>query len=457
LTLNDIYYIIIVRDFLRRIKAMGKSIAKLLIVLLLIAAIVYGAFFDVTIGSWKKPAVFSGENAVGAVIKGLDLTGGSIITFEADADNVTTEQMSTVLGIMRTRLDTLGYNEATVRTQGETKVVIEMPSITDPDEAVRVLGQTAQLRFVDADGNVVLNGTDVKKATRQYGQTSEMGIAENYVELQLADSGIDRFTEATKKAASAEEGKNFIAIMLDDTIISQPSVSSEYAATGINSDTAIIQGGFTAEGAQELASLISAGQLPFNLNVVSSSSVGATLGEDALETSLLAAAIGLAIVLLFMLVLYKVCGLAADIALFGYIGVLMLVLGLLRVNLTLPGIAGVILSIGMAVDANVIIFERIKEEIKSGKTIRASINAGFKRAFGAIIDSNVTTMITAVVLYVIGTGTIKGFAITLGLGIVISMLTAIFVTKFILVQLSNIFGKKAGFYIYGANKKGEVE
>ena len=155
--------------------------------------------------------------------------------------------------------------------------------------------------------------------------------------------------------------------------------------------------------------------------------------------------------------MYKVCGLAADIALFGYIGVLMLVLGLLRVNLTLPGIAGVILSIGMAVDANVVIFERIKEEIKTGKTIRAAINAGFKRAFSAIIDSNVTTMITAAVLYVIGTGTIKGFAITLGLGIIISMFTAIFVTKFIIVQLSNIFGKKAGFYIYGANKKGEVE
>lgn len=434
---------------------MGKSIAKLLIVLLLITAIVYGAFCDVTIGSWKKPGVFSDENAVGAVVKGLDLTGGSIITFEADAENVTMEQMNTVLSIMRARLDSLGYNEATVRTQGETKVVIEMPSITDPDEAVRVLGQTAQLKFMDADGNVVLDGTDVKSATRQFGQTSELGVAENYVELQLQDSGIDKFTQATKKAASAEEGKNFIAIVLDQTVISQPSVSSEYAATGINSDTAVIQGGFTPESAQELASLISAGQLPFNLKLVSSSSVGATLGENALSTSLVASGIGLLIVLLFMLILYKVCGLAADIALFGYIGILMLVLGLLRVNLTLPGIAGVILSIGMAVDANVIIFERIKEEIKSGKTIRAAINAGFKRAFAAIIDSNVTTMITAVVLYVIGTGTIKGFAITLGLGIIVSMFTAIFVTKFILVQLSNIFGKKAGLYIYGANKKEE--
>ncbi|MBO5452907.1 MAG: protein translocase subunit SecD [Clostridia bacterium] len=441
---------------------MGKSIAKLLIVIVLIAAIVYGAFFDITIGKWKKPGVFTDVESgdpykVGAVIKGLDLTGGSVITFEADADNVTSEQMSTVITIMRTRLDSLGYNEATVRSQGDTKIVIEMPSITDPDEAVRVLGQTAQLRFVDADGNEVLNGTDVKSATRQFGQTTELGAAENYVELQLNDSGVDKFTEATKKAAAAGEGKNFIAIVLDETVVSQPFVDPKLAGTGINSGSAIITGGFTAEGAQELASLISAGQLPFNLNLVSSSSVGATLGENALESSLVASAIGIAIVLLFMLILYKVCGLAADIALFGYIGVLMLVLGLLRVNLTLPGIAGVILSIGMAVDANVVIFERIKEEIRSGKTIRASINSGFKRAFAAIIDSNVTTMITAVVLYVIGSGTIKGFAITLGLGIVISMFTAIFVTKFILVQLSNIFGKKAGFYIYGANKKKEEE
>ena len=434
---------------------MGKNIAKLLVVILLIAAIVYGAFFDITIGTWKKPGVFSDEAGVGAVVKGLDLTGGSVLTFEADAKSVSAEQMSTVISIMRARLDSLGYTEATVRSQGEKKIIIEMPSITNPDEAAAVLGKTAQLKFTDADGNEVLSGSDVKKATKRYGQTSQNGISENYVELELQKEGVSKFASATKAAANAEEGKNYIAIMLDEEIISAPSVSSEYSAEGINSDTAIISGGFTAEGAAELASLISAGQLPFNLNIVSKSSVGATLGENALNSSLFATGLGILLILIFLLALYKVMGLAADIALFGYIGLLMLILGLLRVNLTLPGIAGVILSIGMAVDANVVIFERIKEEIKSGKTIKAAINAGFTRAFAAIIDSNVTTLITAVVLYVVGSGTIKGFAITLGLGIIISMFTAIFVTRFVLNQLAGIFGRKAAFYVYGSKKEAE--
>jgi len=425
---------------------MGKSFAKLLVAILLIAVIIYGAFFDVTIGSWKKPGVFSDENGVGSVIKGLDLTGGSILTFEAQADSVTTEQMATVINIMRTRLDSLGYTEATVRSQGEKKFVVEMPAITNPDEAEALLGRTAQLKFVDAEGNEVLSGSDIKKAVKSYGQLSQTSAAENYVELQLNDAGVPKFAAATKAAANAEEGKNFIAIMLDEEVVSAPSVSPEYKAEGINSDSAIISGSFTAQGAEELASIINAGQLPFDLKTVSKSSVGATLGERALESSLFGALIGIIIIMIFMLIVYRAMGLAADIALACYIGLLMLIMGLLQVNLTLPGIAGLILSIGMAVDANVIIFERVKEEIRSGKTTKAAVAAGFKRAFAAIVDSNVTTLIAAVVLYVVGAGLIKGFAITLGLGIVVSMFTAIFVTKFLLKQIVNIFGKNPKLY-----------
>jgi protein-export membrane protein SecD len=234
--------------------------------------------------------------------------------------------------------------------------------------------------------------------------------------------------------------------MLDETVISSPSVSPEYAAEGINSETAVISGGFTAEAAAELANLISAGQLPFSLKVVEQSAVGASLGETALADSIKAAAIGILLIMLLMIVLYRIPGLAADIALVGYIGLFVLLMGLFHTNLTLAGIAGVILTIGMAVDANVIIFERIKEEINSGKTVKAAVGAGFKRAFAAIIDSNITTLIAAVVLYVVGVGTVKGFAITLGLGIIISMFTAIFVTRVILTQFAGIFSKNHKLY-----------
>ena len=422
---------------------MGKSIAKLLIVLLLIAAVVFAAFGSYTIFGVTQKGAFEGDISIK---QGLDLVGGSVITFEAEADSVTAEQMATVISVMRKRLDSANYTEAVVSTQGEKRVRIEIPAVSNPDEAIALLGQTAQLQFVDADGNVVLNGSDVKSAKKLYGQLSQTSNAENYVELVLNESGIPKFTEATKKAASAEDGKNYIAIMLDETVVSAPSVSSEYASTGINSETAVISGDFTAESAAELANLISAGQLPFNLTVVEQSSVGATLGSKALDVSILAAAIGILLILLFMIIIYRIPGLAADIALIAYIGLFVLIMQLCGVNLTLAGVAGVILTIGMAVDANVIIFERIKEEIGAGKTIKAAVGAGFKRAFTAIIDSNVTTLIAAVVLFVIGVGSVKGFAITLGLGIIISMFTAIFVTRFLLAQFANIFSKNPKLY-----------
>lgn len=420
---------------------MGKSIAKLLIVILVIAAIVYGAFFDVTLFGYTKYGALDAEHGVR---RGLDLTGGSVIVYEAEADHASAEDMSKVESIMRKRLDGLGYTEATVSIQGEKRVRIEIPSITDPEEAVSKLGQTAQLTFADADGNVVMTGSDIKSAKKMYGPVSEMGPSQNYVQLELKAEGVQKFADATGAAAArSAEQKNYIAIIMDDQIVSAPFVEEQ-----INSDTAVITGDFTPEAAVDLANLISAGQLPFNLKNVELRSVGPTLGEQALETSMVAAAIGILIVLLFMIIVYRIPGLAAAIALCAYVGLLALVMGLLRVNLTLPGFAGIILSVGMAVDANVIIFERIKEELNAGKTIKASVGAGFKRAFTAIIDSNITTLIAAVVLFVYGTGTIKGFAITLGLGILVSMFTAIIVTKFILVQFAGIFGKNKKLY-YG--------
>ncbi len=418
---------------------MGKSIAKLLVVILVIAAVVYGAFFDVTLFGYTKYGALDAEHGVR---RGLDLTGGSVIVYEAEADHVSPDDMSKVESIMRKRLDGLGYTEATVSIQGEKRVRIEIPSITDPEEAVAKLGQTAQLTFADADGNVVMTGAEIKSAKKMYGPVTEMGPSQNYVQLELKEEGIQKFADATAAAAArSADQTNYIAIILDDQIVSAPFVDEQ-----INSDTAVITGEFTPEAAVELANLISAGQLPFNLKNIELRSVGPTLGEQALETSLLAAAIGILIVLLFMIIVYRIPGLAASIALCAYVGLLALIMGVLRVNLTLPGFAGIILSVGMAVDANVIIFERIKEELNAGKTVNAAVGAGFKRAFTAIIDSNVTTLIAALVLFFYGTGTIKGFAITLGLGIVVSMFTAIVVTKFILKQFAGIFSKNKKLY-----------
>ena len=217
---------------------------------------------------------------------------------------------------------------------------------------------------------------------------------------------------------------------MDEQIISSPSVKEE-----INSETCVISGNFTPETAQQLANQIKSGQLPFELNTISRETIGAELGADALPTSMKAAAIGIILIMLFMIIMYRMCGVLAAIAMAIYVGLIALVLGLLRVNLSLSGIAGIITSLGMAVDANVIIFERMKEELKLGKTIKASVESGFDKAFSAILDSNVTTIISCVVLYLSGIGTIRGFAVTLGLGVVISMFTAIVITKFLLKQL----------------------
>ena len=427
---------------------MGKSIAKLLIVLLLIAALLAVAFVDFTVAGYDNHGAF---NKAHGVKRGLDLTGGASLTFEADADSATAEEMNTVIKVMRNRLDRLNYTEANVSKQGEKRVYIEIPDVANPDEAKALLGQTAQLTFCDADDKVVMTGKDVKSAKRMYGQYDEMGQTGNYIELKLKPEGVQAFSDATAAAAArAAEGKNYIAIKLDDEIISAP-----YVETVITDDTCIITGDFTAEAAENLAGLISAGQLPFDLNLIETRTVGPTLGANALESSMKAAAIGILIVLLFMIIIYRIPGLAASIALCGYTAILALLMGKFHLNLTLPGFAGIILSVGMAVDANVVIFERIKEELNMGKTIRAAVGAGFKRAFTAIIDSNVTTLIAAAVLFFFGTGTIKGFATTLALGIIVSMFTAIVVTKFILTQLVGICGTNKA--LYGGKNKKEAE
>lgn len=359
--------------------------------------------------------------SAGNIKQGLDLSGGVYIVYEADKEDVTAEEMQAAVSLIQGRMDWNGWTEAEVAQEGTNRIRVDIPGVENAEEAIREIGQTAQLSFVDETGKVLLTGDMVADATKQVGATQKGVNAEPYVALKFNDEGKQLFAEAT----AANIGKP-IYIVMDGEVISAPMVQS-----AITTGEASITGNFTGESAEELASLIRAGSLPFNLNVIQMKNVGARLGADALATGVKAGAIGLALVLIFMLVVYKVLGFAADLALIIYVGLELILLNAFNITLTLPGIAGIILSVGMAVDANVVIFERLKEELVEGKTLRVAVKNGFSRALPAILDGNVTTLIAAVVLFFLGSGTVKGFATTLSMGIIISMFTALVITRLI--------------------------
>ncbi len=439
-----------------------KSLIGLIVCILVTAALVFTAVCGFTITmpisgeSYYFPSVLDSEYGI---TKGLDLVGGSIIAFDASVDNPTQTEMDSVQEVMRSRLDSMGYYDAEVALEGNKTVRISIPNISDPEEAVQILGATAKLSFTDADGNEVLGSSDVKTATYVYGQTQENGNNEHYVQLSLSTDGQAKFKDATAKAIQRSgEQKNYISIKLDDEIISSPYVNET-----IDSPTCVITGSFTEKQAKALANQIQSGNLPFSLVESELRSVGPTLGEKALSTSLVAALIGIIIVMLFMVVFYRALGLMADLALVGYIALVALVVAgyflpteWSTMTLTLPGIAGIILSIGMAVDANVIIFERIKEELKVGKTAKTAVAAGFKRALSAVLDGNITTIIAAIVLYQFGTASIKGFALTLAIGVILSMLTAVFVSHLYLNILVNLGVKDPKYFGVKLETKEEV-
>ncbi len=356
---------------------------------------------------------------------GLDLQGGTYIVFEAaDGYNPTEKELNSAISMIQNRLDSNNWMEAEVTAEGTNRIRVEIPGV-DNKTAVSTIGQTAHLYFLDENMNVVVDGKNVKDAYKS--TNSENGVSQIVVALEFDAEGTKAFADAT----SANVGKQ-IYIMLDNSIISAPKVN-----TAITNGSAIITGDFTNEEAQNLANLIKSGSLPFDLNQIEVNTIGARLGANALKTSFIAGVIGIALVLLFMLIVYRGLGFIADWALIIYMGLDILVLSLFNVTLTLPGIAGIILSIGMAVDANVIIFERIKEELRTGRSAGTAIKNGFSSALSAIVDGNVTTIIAGVILYALGTGTIKGFAQTLIIGIVLSMFTALVITHI----LTNAFNK----------------
>lgn len=361
-----------------------------------------------------------GTGATRNITLGLDLAGGVSITYQVKDENPTSEEMSDTIYKLQRRVEQYS-TEASVYQEGDDRINIEIPGVTDANMILDELGKPGSLEFQTMDGETVITGSDVETASVQSGQNSTTGATEYSVELDLTEEGTDKFAEAT----SANVGSQ-IAIIYDGETISAPTV--QQAITG---GQAYITGNFTYEEAENLASTIRIGGLQLELEELRSNVVGAQLGEQAISTSLMAGAIGLGLVFLFMCFVYLLPGLASSLALLIYTGLVLVILNAFNVTLTLPGIAGIILSIGMAVDANVIIFARVKEEMTKGKSVRNALKAGFHKAMSAIVDGNVTTLIAAVVLWFLGSGSVKGFAQTLGIGIVVSMFTALVITRMI--------------------------
>ena len=422
---------------------MKKS--KGIISLILTAALIVLLGFTTVVGFGK------GQTGAAKNIKlGLDLEGGVSITYQVKGDTPSKEDMSDTIYKLQKRVEQYS-TEATVYQEGDNRISIEIPGVTDANEILSELGQPGSLYFIkekDSDGNpnygldtsghyvlaksmdelkeegsVVLTGTDIKSAKSGSYQDSTTGANENVVQLSMTKEGTEKFAEATK---AAKEAKETIAIYYDGELISVPSVNAE-----ITDGQAIIEGNMSYEEAEQLASTIRIGGLSVELEEIRSNVVGAQLGEEAISTSLMAGAVGLAIVFVFMCVVYLLPGLASSLALVIYTGLILVLLNAFDITLTLPGIAGIILGIGMAVDANVIIFARVKEELTAGKSVKSALNAGFHKAMSAILDGNITTLIAAAVLWLKGSGTVKGFAQTLALGIVVSMFTALVITRMI--------------------------
>ncbi len=405
---------------------------------------------------------------------GLDLRGGSQLTLQVKTTDkikeITPQILEGVQKVVEGRINGLGVSESVVQTSGQSQLIVQLPGVNDPKQAERVLGGTAQLEFrtqktgtellfkdalkTQAELQLQVSQLDKVKDVKAIEEiqakqkTNQEAIASLYKPSDLSGANLsDAFAEPTSVNSKAwaigikfdgKGGELFadltkeiagtgrsLGIFLDDRLISYPSVSAQYAATGIGGGSAQISGQFDAQSANDLAVQLRGGALPVPVEIVENRTVGATLGQDSIRSSIIAGLVGLALVFVFMGVYYRLPGVIADVALGVYALLTYAAFVLLGVTLTLPGIAGFILSIGMAVDANVLIFERTREELRAGKTLYRSIESGFNRAFSSILDSNVTTLIACAALFWFGSGFVKGFALTLALGVMISMFTAL--------------------------------
>ncbi|MGB7084872.1 MAG: protein translocase subunit SecD [Phormidesmis sp.] len=409
---------------------------------------------------------------------GLDLRGGTQLTMQVqpteEIPDISERELAAVQRVIENRVNGLGVSEAVVQSVGQDQLSIQLPGVSDPEQAERVLGGTAQLEFRKQNPGTegefqalqaINQQQQAEQLALQSGGEAE-GIAANQaaiaatqadilalfadteltgdklkdalarpsggpggaweVEIDFTGEGADLFAQLTRDIAGTGRG---LGIFLDDALISAPGVDVQYAQTGITGGRAVISGRFDAEAARDLEIQLRGGSLPLPVEIVENRTVGATLGRDSVERSLYAGLFGIALVLVFMVAYYRLPGALADVALVVYALLTWAAYNLLGVTLTLPGIAGFILSIGMAVDANVLIFERTREELRAGKTLYRSVESGFYRAFSSILDSNVTTVIACGALFFLGSGLVRGFALTLAIGVVISMFTAVTCTR----------------------------
>lgn len=406
-----------------------KSTIKVVIMIVILLLLSFTALNGFEIAGYRVLPIKSAINL------GLDLQGGVSVLLEAKpkaGEKVTDEKMNGAVEVIRGRVDQLGVAEPLITRQGKTRILVELPGIDDSQRALELIGKTASLQFIGPDGKVILTGNNVRDAKAVYG-----GQNEPLVSLKFDSDGAKKFEKATREFLGKQ-----IAIKLDEQIISAPTVQDV-----IPNGEAVITNLPDIEKAGELATLIRAGALPVDLEQRQIMSLGPTLGTDSLTKSVKAGILGMALIILYMIIYYRVPGLVAGFSLIIYVILVLLAFVAIGATLTLPGIAGFILSIGMAVDANVLIFERLKEELENGKTLRAAIDSGFHRAITTILDSNITTIIAAVVLLYLGTGPVRGFAVTLIIGILVSFLTAVFITRILLVNLVNakIFTNKKFF------------
>lgn len=415
-------------------KKNGKSAALLVVIVSAIVFLAFAGFNGLVVGDYA----FKSFNSV--ITRGLDLQGGVSVLMEIQKDNVTPEELESTKQHLELRVNKLGVAETVVTTEGDKRIRVDIPGQFDSNDIVNSLSQSGNLVFKGPDGKEILNGSDVKKATAQLNQ--QTGKYE--VGLEFNDEGTVKFADATSKYIGQK-----IGIYIDDELISEPTVQ-----VAITDGRASITGSETLEENKALAGMINSGALPVPVKSVSVSNLSAQLGTTAFPNAVKAGAIGVGIVLLFMIIVYRRQGFFADVALTLYIFLILIIFVEVGVTLTLPGIAALLLTIGMAVDANILIFERTKEELKKGVSVKTAVKRGSENALSSIVDSNVTTLLCALILYFIGSGSVKGFAVTLMIGILLSLFTALVVTN-MLVNLAVDCGFLSKPKHFGVKKEAE--
>lgn len=397
----------------------GKGKSTFIFTLCTLATIILAAvcFMGVKVGGWEVKSFND------TITKGLDLQGGVSVLLGIQDENVSHEDLQKTKDLIQLRVNKLGVAETVVTTEGDNRIRVDIPGEYNSQGIVDALSKTGDLTFKAPDGTVILTGKDVKKASATIDQQTNRPV----VSLELNDEGTKLFSEATQKYLGKQ-----ISINMDNEQLTNPTVQNQ-----ITNGEAVITGMSSVDEAKNIAGLINSGALPVSIKALSQQTVGAQLGATALPNAIKAGVIGICLIFVFMILYYRVPGVIASIALTLYTTLVLLVFVEVGVTLTLPGIAGLLLTIGMAVDANVLIFERIREELRNGVSIKSAVKRGFDNALSSIVDSNVTTMIAALVLYFFGSGSVKGFAITLMIGIVVSLFTALIVTKFLMNQALN--------------------